>query len=609
MFNIDSMDLQKKIMIILVLIVMILGAYWQVQDYEFVTYDDPNYVTENYAIQSGITWQSIAYAFTDLRTSNWHPLTLMSHLLDWQMYRGKAGGHHWTSVIIHIFNTILLFLLLNQLTGAVWRSALVAALFAVHPINVESVAWIAERKNVLSTFFWLATMLFYVRYVKAPDWKSYLLVLICFTLGLMSKPMLVTLPFVLLLMDYWPLNRTVITTQNETDTGMKAQWSIKKAKISSLIAEKIPLFVLAAISSGVTVYAAKKAGAVAQIDFIPMMQRIDNALLSYVFYLKKLFWPMDLAVFYPHTEIHMQQLLPAVLLLVLITGIACKYGKKYPYLVVGWFWYLGTLVPVIGIVQVGMQSMADRYAYVPFIGIFIALSWAIAEVSRNRLFLLKIFSTIMFVICLSLSFTTCNQLKNWKNSHTLFEHAIKVTGRNFVTDINMGVELMRRNKIDEATEYFKTALRTQSGGQANYLAYMNLGEIFRLQNKKKEAIGAYQQALNSNYKSDFAYHRIGLVLFQTGQVDEAIAVYKKAIALDKKNPIYHGNLGKAYVRQGKFEEAANEYREVLLIQPDNADIHHRLALVLNRLGKTGEADYYYREFKRITSDYPIKKDK
>lgn len=634
-------NIQKKVIIILILITTILCAYWQVQNFEFVSYDDPKYITENYAIQSGITWQSFAATFTDLHASNWYPLTLLSHGLDWQLFGRKAGGHHWSNVIIHIVNTILLFLLLSQLTGAIWRSALVAALFAIHPINVESVAWVAERKNVLSTFFWIVTMLFYVRYVKAPDWKRYLPVLISFALGLMSKPMLVTLPFVLLLMDYWPLNRNSINTEKEIHPAVNGVFSIRKPRPISLILEKVPLLILAVISSGVTFYAAKKGGTLAEFISVPLMQRISNAAVSYVLYLKKLFWPGDLAVFYPYINIPIHQALLAVFLLSAITVIAGIYYKKYPYFIVGWFWYLGTLVPVIGIVQVGSQSMADRYAYVPFIGIFMALSWTIAEMIKTPL-LRKIISLVMFSIGISLLLMTWHQLKYWKTSYALFERASYVTGSNAFTHNGMGLELMRQNKIGEAIEHFKEALKKNTDHSGKYMAYVNLGEAYRLQNKKMEAMAAYKQALSLNAKCDFAYHKIGIILIQQGQVGEAIAEYKKAITINKTNPVYHINLGNAYARQGKFEEAVKEYTEVLRIQPDNAGVHNNLAMVLERRGKideavahlkaairlqpeyadahfnlatilekggnTNEADYHYREAKRIVSEYRDRKN-
>ncbi len=593
---------QKIIIIILVLIVLVFAAYWQVQNFEFVNYDDNVYVTQNFKTQAGITWESIAGTFTDLRTSNWHPLTMLSHMLDWQLFGEKAGGHHWTSVIIHIFNTVLLFLLLNQLTGAIWRSALVAALFAVHPINVESVAWIAERKNVLSTFFWILTMLLYVWYVKQPGWKRYLPVFLCFALGLMSKPMLVTLPFVLLLLDYWPLNRTAINTQNENQTAIQAPLKVGKAKLSFLILEKIPLFILTVISICVTLYAAKNASTIAYFDIIPLTKRVYNAIFSYALYLKKLLWPTDLAALYPHSDIQILQVLLAALLLVFITAISCKYYKKYPYLVVGWFWYLGTLVPVIGIVQVGSQAMADRYAYIPFIGIFIMLSWTINEIIKNSLWQ-KISSFIVVIIFMGLLVTTHNQVRYWENSFSLFERTLNTTKGNFIAHIGMGVELMKQNRINEAVAHFNTAININPKNPVNYIAFVSLGQTFSIQNKTKEAIAAFKQALSINSKCDEAYHKLGFVLFQTGQVEEAIVEYQKAIALNNDYPMYHGSLGNAYVRQGKFEEAAKEYSEVLRIQPANAGAHNNLAMVLIRQDRIDEAIKHFREAIRLQPEY------
>jgi tetratricopeptide (TPR) repeat protein len=589
---------QKKIIIILGLVLLVLAAYWQVKNFEFVNYDDQIYVTQNFQTQSGITRESIAYTFTDLRTSNWHPLTMISHMLDWQLFGEKAGGHHWTSVIIHIFNTVLLFLLLNKLTGAIWRSALVAALFAVHPINVESVAWIAERKNVLSTFFWLLTMLLYVWYVKQPGWKRYLPVFLFFALGLMSKPMLVTLPFVLLLLDYWPLNRTAINTQDENQTEIQSPLKAKKTKLSFLILEKIPLFILTAISIGVTVYAAKSASTIAGFEIIPLAKRVYNAIFSYVLYLKKLLWPTDLAVFYPQTDIQIHQVLLAASLLVFCTAIFCKYYKKYPYLVVGWFWYLGTLVPVIGIVQVGSQAMADRYAYIPFIGIFIMLSWTIAEIVKNHL-LQKITSILAVIILMALLVTTHIQVNYWETSFSLFERTLNLTKGNFIAQIGMGVELMKQNKIDEAIAHFNTAININPENPANYMAFVSLGQALSMQNKKKEAIAAFKQALSINPHCDEAYHKLGFVLFQTGQMDEASAAYKKAIVLNNDYPLYHGSLGNVYIKQGKIKEAIKEYNEVLRIQPTNAGAHNGLAMLLMQQDRTNEAVKHFRESVRL----------
>lgn len=586
---------QTKIMIILILIVLILSAYWPVQNFEFVAYDDQIYVTRNYQIQSGLTFKTFIYSFTDTRTSNWHPLTMLSHALDWQLFGNNAGGHHWMNLIIHIFNTILLFLLLNIMTGAIWRSAAVAALFAIHPINVESVAWVAERKNVLSTIFWFLTMLFYVWYVRKPGWKRYLPVFLCFVLGLMSKPMLVTLPFVLLLMDFWPLKRMAFSDLN---TDPSYSFGMKE-KISFLILEKIPLLFMTAASMMLTFYAAKSIGTVAPFSTVSLTQRIYNAILSYFFYLKKLFWPTDLAVFYPlRDDISLQQLLPAVLVLVAVTAIFCRYYKKHPYLAVGWFWYLGTLVPVIGIVQVGGQSMADRYAYIPFIGIFIALIWAIADLIRNRLFkMITVFFIVVMLI--GLSVVTHKQILYWKNSFTLFERALSVTKENAIALIGMGNELIKQDKIDDAIFHFNEAIKVNSKNPANYIAFVNLGQALSLQKKNTEAIEAFKKSLSINPTCTEAYHQLGFVLFQSGRVDEAIAAYQQAIAFNNDYPPYHESLGNAFLKQGKIPEAINEYMEVLRNQPNNPRTHNNLGMLYMNQGRTDEAVKHFQETIRL----------
>ncbi|KQC10666.1 MAG: hypothetical protein APR62_11685 [Smithella sp. SDB] len=416
--------------IIIALTLLIIADYWPVQNYEFLNYDDPLYVTSNRQIQTGITFKSIADTFTDIHTSNWHPLTMISHMLDWTLFGNNAGGHHWTNVVIHIFNTILLFLLFNMLTGALWQSALIATLFAIHPINVESVAWIAERKNVLSTFFLISTILFYVRYVRSPGLKKYLPVLICFALGLMSKPMLVTLPFALLLLDYWPLSRMQINGQ----TGNKIQGQVpiltEKRTISFLILEKIPLFVLSLVSIFITIYAARHYETIAGFESFPFFRRIYNAIFSYSWYAKTFFCPTDLAAFYPHA-VTTVQFVTALVLLIIVTIFVCRYFRKYPYLIVGWLWYVVTLVPVIGIVQVGYQTMADRYAYVPLIGIFIMTAWGLPQLSiklKNGK-IIAAFIAATFIVIITLA--TYLQVHVWKNNYSLLGHALSVYPENY----------------------------------------------------------------------------------------------------------------------------------------------------------------------------------
>ena len=584
-------------MIIMGLMVLILASYWQVQYYDFVDYDDQLYVTANFKTQYGMSWNSISSAFTDLHISMWHPLTMMSHALDWQLFGDRAGGHHWSSIILHIFNTILLFLLLNQMTGAIWRSAIVAALFGVHPINVESVAWVAERKNVLSTFFWFLTMLFYTHYVRKPDWKRYALVCLCFVLGLMAKPMLVTLPFVLLLMDYWPFNRVAIGTTYQTESPYLMV--SEKRKPGGLIWEKLPLFILSGLSVFMTIYAAKSASTIMNGEVMSVSPRIYNAILSYGTYLRKLFWPVDLAVFYPMETVSVYQMLPSALLIIAITVVCCRYFKKYPYLSVGWFWYLGILVPVIGLVQVGSQSMADRYAYIPSIGIFVALVWIIADFVRRRPAVQKISLVLSVCLIAILCMATRYQTEYWRDSSALFQRALDETHRNYFAHVGIANELIKQNKLEEATNHLHTAINLNPANPANYVAYIILGKALDKQGKKTEAITEFKNALRIKPVSDEAYHRIGFILFQEGRVDEAVEAYRKAISLNNDYPTYHDSLGNAYLTQGKIKEAIHEYQEVLRIQPVNAIAYNNLGMIFMNQGKADESVKYFLDAVKI----------
>ncbi|MBL7207805.1 MAG: glycosyltransferase family 39 protein, partial [Desulfobacterales bacterium] len=403
--------LRREGVVCLFLALTVLAVYWQVGNHEFVNYDDKDYITENQHVQAGLTLKSIAWAFTSTHAGNWHPLTWLSHMLDCQIYGLNPCGHHFTSVFFHILNSILLFLVFKRMTGAFWKSAFVAALFALHPLHVESVAWAAERKDVLSAFFWMLTMGSYIRYVERPGTNRYLLVLLFFALGLMAKPMLITLPFVLLLLDYWPLGRFHVrkpeaaqpseekpqkdtkskkrksrkrlaknAVQAKKTTGSDYQWSLAL----SLLWEKIPLFVLAAASSVVTFFVQQSGGAVRSLDALPLFVRISNALVSYISYIVKMILPHNMAILYPHPkDFSIWQVAGACLLLACISFIAIRSMKRYPYFAVGWLWYLGTLVPVIGLVQVGLQSMADRYTYIPLTGIFIIIAWGISDLAAK----------------------------------------------------------------------------------------------------------------------------------------------------------------------------------------------------------------------------------
>jgi tetratricopeptide (TPR) repeat protein len=571
-----------SILVFLMLIILTLFVYWPVQNCEFISYDDSDYVTANYRIQSGITFQSIGTTFTDIHTSNWHPLTMISHMLDWELFGDRAGGHHWTNVMIHIFNTILLFLLFRNLTGAIWRSAFVAALFAVHPINVESVAWVAERKNVLSTFFWILTMLFYVWYVKQPNWKRYLPMFISFALGLMSKPMLVTLPFVLLLLDYWPLNRIsmIKADTKPTETSLP---HIKQKKISSLVLEKIPLFILTAVSICTTIYAAQSARTMA-VFFI---QRINNAVFSYSMYLRKLFWPTDLYIPYLYLHIPIWQIFLSAILLIMITILVCKYYKKYPYLPVGWFWYLGTLVPVIGIVQVGNQTMADRYAYITFVGLFIMIAWGAEQISSKGVLLKKLLISASVLMILLFTIAACKQVRIWTDTTTLFENAIKKNPNNYLAYQVIGQEMANNGENEKALYYYDMALKANPDFSP---AYNNKGLILKTIGRRGEAFENFQKSAQVNKFSVEAYHNMGVFYYENNNLDESIKYFSKAIGI---NPDYiesYNYLGVALAEKGSIEEGLKYFEKALRINPNNTNAQKnlRIALELKKKNRSQE---------------------
>jgi protein O-mannosyl-transferase len=558
-------DLIKKklvIIVILFLAVAILVVYWQVQFYDFTNYDDPEYVTENYQIQQGFSLESIVYCFTDIHTGHWHPLTMISHMLDWQLFGNRAGGHHWTSVIIHIFNTVLLFLFFKTITGTIWRSAVVAALFAIHPINVDSVAWVAERKNVLSTFFWIFTMILYVWYIKSPSWKRYLPVIFCFILGLMSKAILVTLPFVLLLLDYWPLERTNISRQNmgQTATGTTV---LQKEKVPFLILEKIPLFILSAVSVFVAMYTAVTRNTLLALEKLPIMKRVANLIVSYGLYIKKMFWPVNLAVFYPlNFNIPYWHIVLAASLLIIITIFVCVYFRKYPYLPVGWFWYLGTMFPMTGIIQSGAQAMADRYAYVPFVGLFIILVWGTFDILKKRISTEKMI-IISAGIIVGLIITAYYQVKFWENSYTLWQQTIRVTSAHYIPHKNIGLYLTHANRPQEAMYYLQKAMELKKNDAE---LHNSLGVVLSMMGKDIEAMEQYKKALRLQPTYARAYNNLGVILARLGKSDEAAKYFREAIRLKFKYPNAHFGLANILKQKGLNKEAAYHYQEAMRIE-------------------------------------------
>ncbi|MFZ1982139.1 MAG: tetratricopeptide repeat protein [Smithella sp.] len=605
MINFITYDLHvtkrhASILAVLVMVALVLFVYWPVQNYDFINYDDQGYVTSNDLVHAGFTGKSFLEAFNKNYLGNWHPLTMLSHMLDWQLYESHAGGHHWTNVIIHIFNTILLFLLLRTLTGAMWRSAFVAVLFAIHPINVESVAWIAERKNVLSTLFWIGTMLFYVRYVKSPNWKRYLPVLICFALGLMSKPMLVTLPFTLLLLDYWPLGRMKIEQLNEDQIIETTGVALKKKKMLFLVIEKIPLIVLSAFFSYLTLFIQKNAGAVSSLHSFPLSYRLGNAVISYELYIRKMFWPFDLAAFYPlNYNISLWQVIFPALLLIVITVFVSVYFRKSPYLLMGWLWYLGTLVPVIGIVQVGDQAMADRYAYVPFIGLFIMLTWGALAIIRKH-FSSRIILIIPLLIITGLTIVAHRQVKYWQNTFTLFSHALDVTQNNAFAHSSVAGQLLMQNKVNEAMLHCEKALLLNPH---NYNTLVRIARVYIIRGEKDKAIDALQQAIQVQPGSVKAYDDLYVILMQMGRIKEALQEYRKVADIDRDNPNIHYNFGNALAMHGDYDEAIVQFKKVIQLRPLDAGAYSNIGVILMLLDHKDTAISYLKEAVKINPDY------
>ncbi len=463
------------------------GVYSRVLSNGFINFDDNEYITNNQNVQGGFSIENVKWAFTTNTAANWHPVTWLSHMLDCELFGLRAWGHHLVSLLLHIANVLLLFWVLKAMTGAIWRSAFVAAVFALHPLNVESVAWVAERKNVLSTFFWILVMMGYWQSVKEKSVRWYVMTLILFALGLMAKPMLVTLPFVLLLMDYWPLERIKDLREGKV--------------IGRLVIEKVPFFVLSIISSVVTFFEQRSLGAVLDAAVMPINARVANALVSYVKYIEMMFWPSKLAIFYllDDKKIPVKEAVMAGVLLIAVTVLVIKLSAKRRYPAFGWFWYIGTMVPVIGLVQVGEQAMADRYAYVPLIGLFIIVAWGAAEILkgwRHQKILLGAAAIIVFG-CLSVK--TFEQIKYWKNGVTVFEHAVKVTKNNRRAYYSLGCAYDNAGDYAKAEGAFKEAIKIKAD---YYEAIYNLGILYNKIGRFDDAIGTFEQTIK--VRPDFA---------------------------------------------------------------------------------------------------------
>jgi tetratricopeptide (TPR) repeat protein len=585
---------RMDLIICLIMILATLVVFWRLPSHEFVGFDDDVYVYENLFVQKGLSEEGFTWAFKTFRTGNWHPLTWLSHMLDCQLFGLDPGMHHLTNLFFHIANSLLLYLVLRKMTGTQWRSAFVASLFALHPLHVESVAWVAERKDVLSTFFWLLTMWSYAFYTERPAVNRYMLTLLFFALGLMAKPMLVTLPFVLLLTDYWPLHRVQMFrfTNNR---------QARKFSSFQLIWEKVPFFTLATASIVVTLIAQKAGGAVTSLDVLPIKIRIANAFISYISYIAKMIWPRNLAVLYPMPNIFLAwQAAVAGLLLFLISLVLIRAMRRRPYLGVGWFWYIGTLFPVIGLVQVGVQSMADRYTYVPLIGLFILLTWGVHDLMGRWRHGRIVAATCAALTLLGFMAGASFQVRHWKTSTTLFTHALGITSNNWLMHYNLGVTLAKEGKLNEAISHYSEALRIKK----NYaIAHNNLGVALTKQGKLNEAISHYSEALRIKKNYAIAHNNLGVALRLQGRLDEAIMHHSEALRIRSDFPKAHNNLGIVLSMQGKTKEAIDHYSEALHIDPDNPEAHNNLGILLDAQGEWEKAIRHYSEALRINPDY------
>jgi protein O-mannosyl-transferase len=565
----------------ILLAVVTVSLYSQVAWHPFINFDDPEYVTQNQHVRQGLRWQSFAWAWTSTEQANWHPLTWLSHALDWQLYGMNAGGHHFSSVLWHALNVVLLFLLLARATGFTMRSAVVAGLFAVHPLNVESVAWIAERKNVLSMFFFLLALGAYGWYAQRPNWKRYVAVAMLFALGLAAKPMVITLPCVLLLLDYWPLGRV-----QGWSTKPSTTLPVPQTTWPRLLLEKLPLLTLSVASAIITVIAQDPRHQVATLGPLPFLLRAENAVYSYAMYVEKVFWPVQLAVLYPHPvdRLTFVAVTLSALFLVTVSVLVWRERVNRPYLVIGWLWFLGTLVPVIGLIQVGWQGMADRYAYLPVIGLFVMLVWMGFDWAEKQSQRYRIITAITVVVLLMLVALTFRQIGYWRSSEDLWTHTLAVTQGNFIANDKMGDALLKqgrpeglryyqaaaniaptdpfshsvlaavlqdRGNFSGAIQEYEIVLRGNPGADLQAKVYANLAAIYREMGNYTEAREDSERSLRIDshavheliqqfselltaHPAPERYFQLGLLQEGAGQIAEARSAYKQALQLDPK---------------------------------------------------------------------------
>jgi tetratricopeptide (TPR) repeat protein len=614
-------------LVAILLIVASFVAFSRIARNDFINFDDNIYITENNYVQSGINPQTIKWAFSAVVSSNWHPLTLLSHALDWNLFGANASGHHILSLLLHIGAIIFLFLFLYKTTNNIWSAAFAAALFALHPLRVESVAWAAERKDVLSMFFGMAALFAYAFYAESYKLSKYCICLILFVLSLMSKPMLVTLPFILLLLDYWPLGRW----QKALSASPESRYNLA----GRLVCEKVPFILLTIASCIATVWAQNKGGSVASLERLQFLERLSNAIFSYIVYLGKIFWPVNLAVFYPFEHsLPLWEILISGIIVILITLAVLYYIKKLPFLFVGWFWYLGTLIPVIGLVQVGGQMMADRYTYLPSIGVSVMLAWGIPLLFKHEDARKKILFPVAISLLIIISILTWEQCGYWKNSDNLFNHALRLTKNNYIAHNNLGLSLLAEGKNKDAIGHFNKALSLYKEHAAEFynnrgLAYANLGqyqlsikdynEAIRLKTDLVAAynnrgltyikLGRYQQAVEDyneviRLKPDYAYayYFREIACANLGQHLSTIEDYNKIIRLKPDYADAYSNRGMIYGKQGQYKLAIEDFNNVIRLKPDDANAYSNRGFTYANLGQYQRAIEDYNEAIHLKPD-------
>jgi protein O-mannosyl-transferase len=557
-------------------------VFGQTLNHEFINYDDENYVYENAKVTAGLSLQNALWAFTHTPCNNWHPLTIISHMLDCQLYGLKPAGHHFTNVFLHTLAVILLFLVLRQMTGALWRSAFVAAVFAIHPLHVESVAWVAERKDVLSAVLFVLTLGAYTRYVRTLSLTSYLIVLLLFAVGLMAKPMLVTLPFVLLLLDYWPLNRFAPASSAKSNRNRRVE---PPANIRRIFLEKIPLLFLSAGSCWATVVAQHHF--IGSIDRLSLMERLCNAAVATMVYVRQMVLPIRLSAFYPHPRhsLSVIEIGAAVLLLIAISGAALILRGKHAYFLTGWFWFLGMLVPVIGIVQVGEQAHADRYTYLPQIGLYILVIWIVADISilrRNR----GILGTVMALLLVTLMSCAWKQTTYWRNSRTLWMHALEVNPKNDTAYNGLCDVALRENRLDEAILQAQKALEIRPN---NADVQSNLAVALSRSGRRGEALIHFQKVIDVSLNRPRVHYNLATLLMDDGRLDEAIAEFEKELEIQPDFLDAHNNLGTVLIRKGDLDGALTHFQRALQIDSRRPKVHYNAATILLQKGQRGEA--------------------